>query len=156
MLALLTLTPAQKTQLRNAFTLIDGDSRDSKITKDDLVRLYQSLGLPTPSSRELDDMLGIGTGGEVTFNLFLSTIAAEIQKLGDVAALHEAIKVFADDSSNAVDVEKLKDACCSVQLGDKTRLERSCFDELVDGFVREQSDGKRVFMAAKWIDSYIE
>lgn len=163
MLALRTLTPAQKTQLRNAFTLIDGDSRDSKITKDDLVRLHQSLGLPTPSQKELDEMLSIGSNGEVTFNLFLNSIAGELQKFGDVNAIYNAVKIFAEDKDNndiVVEVEKLKDACCSVQLGSigsgDHRLERARFDKLVDGFVREQSDGKKLFMASKWVNAYIE
>lgn len=163
MLALRTLTPAQKTQLRNAFTLIDGDSRDSKITKEDLVHLHQSLGLATPSNKELEQMLSIGSNGEVTFNLFLSTIAEEVQKFGDVTAIYEAVKVFAEDTKNndiVVDVDQLKDACCSVQLGGigsgDHRLERSRFDKLVDGFIREQNDGKRLFMASKWINAYIE
>lgn len=163
MLALRTLTPAQKTQLRNAFTLIDGDSRDSKITKDDLVHLHQSLGLATPSNKELEQMLSIGSNGEVTFNLFLSTIAEEVQKFGDVTAIYEAVKVFAEDTKNndiVVDVDQLKDACCSVQLGGigsgDHRLERVRFDKLVDGFIREQNDGKKLFMASKWINAYIE
>ena len=163
MLALRTLTPAQKTQLRNAFTLIDGDSRDSKITKEDLVHLHQSLGLATPSNKELEQMLSIGSNGEVTFNLFLSTIAEEVQKFGDVTAIYEAVKVFAEDTKNndiVVDVDQLKDACCSVQLGGigsgDHRLERSRFDKLVDGFIREQNDGKRLFMSSKWINAYIE
>ena len=163
MLALRTLTPAQKTQLRNAFTLIDGDSRDSKITKEDLVHLHQSLGLATPSNKELEQMLSIGSNGEVTINLFLSTIAEEVQKFGDVTAIYEAVKVFAEDTKNndiVVDVDQLKDACCSVQLGGigsgDHRLERSRFDKLVDGFIREQNNGKRLFMASKWINAYIE
>lgn len=163
MLALRTLTPAQKTQLRNAFTLIDGDSRDSKITKEDLVHLHQSLGLATPSNKELEQMLSIGSNGEVTFNLFLSTIAEEVQKFGDVTAIYEAVKVFSEDTKNndiVVDVDQLKDACCSVQLGGigsgDHRLERARFDKLVDGFIREQNDGKKLFMASRWINAYIE
>ena len=108
-------------------------------------------------------MLSIGSNGEVTFNLFLSTIAEEVQKFGDVTAIYEAVKVFAEDTKNndiVVDVDQLKDACCSVQLGGigsgDHRLERSRFDKLVDGFIREQNDGKRLFMASKWINAYIE
>lgn len=163
MLALRTLTPAQKTQLRNAFTLIDGDSRDSKITKEDLVHLHQSLGLATPSNKELEQMLAIGSNGEVTFNLFLSTIAEEVQKFGDVTAIYEAVKVLAENTNSSdivVEVDQLKDACCSVQLGGigsgDHRLERARFEKLVEGFVREQNDGKKVFMASKWINAYIE
>ena len=59
MLHLTTLSSTQKAQIRNAFTLIDGESRDSTITKDDLVKLYSTLGLPPPSESQLTKMLTV-------------------------------------------------------------------------------------------------
>lgn len=57
MLHLTTLSSTQKAQIRNTFTLIDGESRDSTITKDDLVKLYSTLGLPPPSESQLTESL---------------------------------------------------------------------------------------------------
>lgn len=59
MLALNTLSNNQKTQLRNAFTLIDGESRDSVITKQDLINLYKTLGIKVPTDKQLDSMLTV-------------------------------------------------------------------------------------------------
>lgn len=171
MLALNTLSNNQKSQLRNAFTLIDGDSRDSVITKQDLINLYTTLGLEVPSDQQLTQMLTVEGSSEndlgINFAQFLTIMAKEFLKVDDRMAIHKALKVFSEEEDPhkytedlIIDVELLKEACCSVQLGEigsgDHRLSRATFDRLVEGFVKEQMDGKRLFMASKWLDAYID
>lgn len=168
MLALNTLSNNQKTQLRNAFTLIDGDSRDSIITKQDLSNLYKTLGLKAPSDKQLEAMITTDESKlkkekGINFTQFLNIMAKELQQFEDRETISKALRVFSEDKNKedlTVDVGKLKESCCSVQLGDigsgDHRLSRSTFDSIVDGFVKEQIDGKRVFLASKWMDAYID
>lgn len=169
MLALNTLSNNQKSQLRNAFTLIDGDSRDSIITKQDLVNLYTTLGLEIPSDQQLTQMLAVdgGTDQGINFAQFLTIMAKEFLKVDDRMAIYKALKVFSEEGDPKkysedliIDVDELKEACCSVQLGEigsgDHRLSRATFDRLVEGFVKEEMDGKRLFMASKWLDAYID
>ncbi|CAH2353425.1 myosin light chain 2 [[Candida] railenensis] len=167
MSALNTLSNNQKVQLRNAFTIIDGDSRDSTITKQDLKNLYTTLGLPTPTDKQLGTMLE-GKDG-VNFTQFSNIMAKEFSKFDDKLTIYNALKVFAEDTPTGnstteeefiIDVDTLKEACCSVQLGEigsgDHRLERKTFDKLVNGFIKEEIDGKKVFLASKWLDAYID
>lgn len=165
MLALNTLSNTQKAQLRNAFALIDGESRDSSITKADLVSLYKTLEVEVPTDAELDQMLTVD--GKVVaglnFTQFSSIMAKEILKLDDRVTIYNALKVFSQDSHNhelVIDVDELKEACCSVQLGEigsgDHRMSRHTFDTLTKEFVKEQIDGKRLFMASKWLDAYVD
>ncbi len=171
MLHLTTLSSTQKAQIRNTFTLIDGESRDSTITKDDLVKLYSTLGLPPPSESQLTEMLTVDgqdksqTG--INFTQFLNIMAKELLKFEDQSIIYNALKVYLDKENLKtfkdelqIDVNKLKDACCSVQLGEigsgDHRLSRAKFDKLVEGFVQEQMDGTQIFLASKWIDAYID
>lgn len=166
MSALNTLSNGQKAQLRNAFTLIDGESRDSSITKADLISLYKTLELKVPDDDSLKEMLTIDgefkeTG--VNFTQFSNIMAKELQKYDDRMTIYNALKVFLIDSHNhelVIDVEVLKEACCSVQLGElgsgDNRLSRQAFDQLVEGFVKEQIDGTKLFTASKWLDAYID
>jgi Ca2+-binding EF-hand superfamily protein len=163
-----TLSDNQKTQLRNAFTLIDGESRDSLITADDLVNIHQQLGIAAPLKDVIRDMFTInGEYNEkgLNFTQFLQIMSRQLLKFDDRATIYNALRAFVDDSNGStedlmVDVDKLKDACCSVQLGElgsgDHRLERAVFDELVDGFVKQQIDGKNLFQASRWIDAYID
>lgn len=170
MLALNTLSNNQKAQLRNAFTLIDGESRDSFITKDDLVRLYGQLGAKVPTDEELKQMLSVdgkeNTRG-INFTQFLNIMAKEILQFEDRSTIYNALKVFAEEGDPRkyaddliIDVETLKEACCLVQMGEigsgDNRLLRATFDQMVSGFVKEQPDGKRLFLASKWLDAYID
>ncbi|PVH17089.1 uncharacterized protein CXQ87_004650 [Candidozyma duobushaemuli] len=155
-----TLSNAQKVQIRNAFMLIDSDSKDSKITKSDLVNVHKTLGVPVPSDKQFDEMLG---GEEsVDFTKFSQIMAQEFSKIDDRTTIHNAIRVFAkgEETPVQIDADKLKEACCSVQLGEigsgDHRLSRSAFDKLTKGFVSEQMDGSKVFLAEKWLDAYIE
>lgn len=172
MLALNTLSNNQKSQLRNAFTLIDGDSRDSTITKGDLITLYKTLELEVPADDALDNMLTVESSGNaesstnekgINFTQFLNIMAKQLQKFDDRMTIYNALKVFSIDNHNhdlVIDVEILKEACCAVQLGDigsgDHRLSRQTFDNLVKGFVKEQIDGKKLFLASKWLDAYID
>ncbi|KAK6457969.1 uncharacterized protein RJT20DRAFT_125849 [Scheffersomyces xylosifermentans] len=172
MSALNTLSNSQKSQLRNAFTLIDGESRDSIITKDDLVKLYTTLGLNLPSDDQLSSMLSLegddsnSKDAGINFTQFSNIMAKELSKLEDRSTIYNALKVFVDDDNGdaryddlIINFDTIKEACCSVQLGDigtgDHRLARSTFDKMVDGFVKEQMDGKKVFLASKWMDAYI-
>lgn len=165
MLALNTLSNNQKQQLRNAFTLVDGESRDSVITKTDLINLYQQLGLAVPNDEQLSSMLNNSDG--INFAQFLQIMAKELLVFEDRNTIYNALKLFAEDADYnrvsedlIIDVERLKDACCSVQLGEigsgDHRLTRQTFDGLVKGFVLEQTDGKKLFLAGKWLDAYID
>lgn len=171
LLRLTSLSSTQKAQLRNAFTLIDGDSRDSTITKDDLLKLYSTLGLRAPSDSQLKEMLTIDNVDKsetgINFTQFLNLMAKEMLKFEDRSIIYNALKIYLDKENLKtykdelqIDVNKLKDACCSVQLGEigsgDHRLSRAKFDQLVDGFVQEQMDGKQIFLASKWIDAYID
>lgn len=161
MLHLNTLSNAQKVQIRNAFLLIDSDSKDSEITKSDLVNVHKTLGVPVPSDTQLQEMLG---GKDlINFAQFSQVMAKEFSQIDDRTTIYNAIKAFAKDPQQSpiqIDADKLKEACCSVQLGEigsgDHRLSRSAFDELTKGFVHEQMDGSRVFMAEKWLDAYVE
>ncbi|RCK65784.1 Myosin regulatory light chain, smooth muscle [Candida viswanathii] len=171
LLHLTSLSASQKAQLRNAFTLIDGESRDSSITKDDLVKLYSTLGIRAPSDTQLREMLTIDgvdkSESGVNFTQFLNLMARELLKFEDRSIIYNALKIYLDKEDLKtfkdelqIDVNKLKDACCSVQLGEigsgDQRLSRANFDKLVEGFVQEQMDGKQIFLASKWIDAYID
>lgn len=158
MLHLNTLSNAQKAQIRNAFTLIDSDSRDSQITSSDLVNVHKTLGIPVPSDKELKEML---KGDLISFAQFSQIMAGEMAKLDDRATILNALKVFSKNGDiEEVDYEELKEACCSVQLGEigsgDHRFSRSAFDGLTKGFVKEQMDGTKVFSALRWLDAYIE
>lgn len=90
-------------------------------------------------------------------------MAKELLQFEDRETIYNALKVFSDDKESkdlTIDVEALKEACCSVQLGEigsgDHRLSRATFDKLVDGFVKEQVDGRKIFLASKWIDAYID
>lgn len=161
MLHLNALSNAQKVQIRNAFLLIDSDSKDLKITVSDLVNVHKTLGMAVPEKKVLDGMLG---GNElISFAQFSQQMALELSKLDDKTTIQNALKVFADGNSLqdlTIDVQQLKDACCSVQLGEvgsgDHRLSRNAFDLLTKGFIQEQMDGKKIFLAQKWLDAYIE
>lgn len=160
-MVVLTLSNEQKAQVRNAFTLIDSDSKDGKITLSDLTNVHKTLGIELPSEDTLKQMLG---GQElITFAQFSQTLASELAKLDDKTTIANALKVFTTDDNKhnlVVDLDELKEACCSVQMGDigsgDHRLSRPVFDSLTKGFVKEQMDGKRLFYGANWIDAYIE
>lgn len=161
MSALNSLTNNQKAELRNAFTLIDGESKDSVITKDDLAQVYKTLGIKAPTKKQIDLMLADEKG--VNFAQFLSIMAQQLLQLDDRTTIYNALKVFADGSDVKdliIDVDVLKEACCSVQLGEigsgDNRLSRQTFDNLVQGFVKEQSNGKKLFLASNWLDAYID
>lgn len=160
-MTLLALSNEQKAQVRNAFTLIDSDSKDGAISASDLVNVHKTLGLELPSQAVMDTMLG---GNElVTFAQFSNIIAGELAKLDDKTTIANALKVFTTEENKhtlVVDFDELKEACCSVQLGEigsgDHRLSRNAFDGLTKGFVKEQMDGKKLFNASQWIDAYIE
>lgn len=169
MSALNTLLNNQKSQLRHAFTLIDGDSRDSTITKQDLVNLYTQLGMAAPSESDLTQMITVdgGDGEGINFAQFLNIMAKEFSKFDNRMTIANALKNFSAQDQlpkfregMVIDIDELKDACCSVQLGEiglgDHRLDRGVFDKLVEGFVQEEMDGKRLFMADKWLDAYID
>ncbi|ODV79157.1 uncharacterized protein CANTADRAFT_52263 [Suhomyces tanzawaensis NRRL Y-17324] len=169
MLALNTLSNNQKAQLRNAFTLIDGESRDSTITKQDLVNLYTQLGMAVPGDDQLTAMLTVegGNGSGINFTQFLNIMAKEFLRFEDRMTIYNAMKVFAEaedpkkySEDLIIDVENLKEACCSVQLGEigsgDNRLSRATFDRMVEGFVKEQMDGRKLLLASKWLDAYID
>ena len=161
MASLLSLSNEQKSQVRNAFTLIDSESKDGKITMSDLANVHKTLGLELPSEAVLATMLG---GNElISFAQFSQIIAGELAKIDDRTTITNALKVFATEENKnnlLIDVDELKEACCSVQLGEigsgDHRLSRASFDSLVEGFVREQMDGKKLFNALNWISAYIE
>lgn len=159
-----TLSNSQKSELRNAFTLIDGESKDAVLTKDDLVKLYKTLGIEVPTKKELELMMKTDDkeAKGLNFAQFLNIMATQLLQLDDRATIYNALKVFsegADVNDLIIDVDTLKEACCSVQLGDigsgDNRLSRATFDGLVQGFVKEQSDGKRLFLVSNWLDAYI-
>ena len=124
--------------------------------------------MKAPLKEEIREMFTInGEYNEkgLNFTQFLQIMSRELLKFDDRATIYNALKAFADDSNGsteelAVDVDRLKDACCSVQLGEigsgDHRLDRNVFDELVAGFVKQQIDGKNVFQASRWIDAYID
>lgn len=160
-MALLTLSNEQKAQVRNAFTLIDSDSKDGKITLSDLTNVYKTLGIELPDESTLQSML---QGHELlSFAQFSQTLAGELARIDDRTTLVNALKVFATEENQhnlIVDVDELKEACCSVQMGEigsgDHRLLRRVFDDLTKGFVKEQMDGKRLFYGSNWIAAYIE
>lgn len=165
MSALNSLTNNQKAQLRNAFTIIDGDSRDSTISKQDLKNLYKTLALPMPTDKQLNQMLDDSDG--INFTQFSNIMAKQFLQFDDKLTIYNALKVFAEEGTSKsnneefiIDAEILKEACCSVQLGEigsgDHRLERKTFDKLVDGFIKEETNGKKVFLASKWLDAYID
>ncbi|KAG7660914.1 MLC2 [[Candida] subhashii] len=171
MLNLNALSSNQKAQLRNAFTLIDGESRDANITKDDLEQLYSTLGLEKPSYDELKSMLTIDgedkSESGINFAQFSTIMAKELSKIEDRSIIYNALKTFQDNeqidspkNDLQIDLDILKEACCSVQLGEigsgDHRLSRTTFDSLTQGFIQEQIDGKQMFLASKWIDAYID
>lgn len=160
-MSLHTLTSQQKEQVRNAFTLIDSDSKDGSISYSDLAHVHKSLGLNCPSQEMLEQMLG---GKElITFGQFSQILAEEMNKLDDKTTIANALRYFATEDNKhslVIDLDELKEACCSVQLGElgegDHRLSRAAFDSLTKAFVKEQMDGKRLFYASNWLDAYIE
>lgn len=160
-MTILTLSNQQKAQVRNAFTLIDSDSKDGKITLSDLINVHKTLGIELPDEETLKLML---EGNElITFAQFSQIMAGEIAKLDDKTTIVNALKIFTTEENRhnlIVDVDELKEACCSVQMGDigsgDHRLPRHVFDSLTKGFIKEQMDGKRLFYGSNWIDAYIE
>lgn len=168
MLALNLLSKDQKSQISDVFRLIDGDSRDSEISKQDLVNIYKSIGLTVPLDRELDSMLTVDSNKndkekKLNFNSFLNIMALELQKLDDKMTIYNALKFFPgktdDNGELSIDLRDLKEAVCSVHTDstedDNQNLTTEKFDALVQGFLKTQVDGKQVFLASKWVDAYI-
>lgn len=162
MLSLNGLSNKQKADLRNAFMLIDGGSKDSIITKDDLIKLYSDQALPPPSDKELTAMIGdteIDGKKGINFGQFLNIMASQIQAFDSRNVIYEALKTFAegtDINELVIDADTLKEQCCSVTLDGDDTISRSTFETLVRGFVNEQSNGKRLFLASNWLDAYID
>lgn len=175
MLHLNSLSSTQKTQIRNAFTIIDGESRDETITISDLKEVYSSMGIKVPTESQLKTMLTIDgvdhSEKGITFAQFLNILAKEMLRLEGKSIIYEALQVYLATTTTKqdnqkqfkdelqIDVDKLKDACCSVQIDSAdgtSKLSRQSFDTLVEGFILETMDGKRIFLAAKWIDAYFE
>ncbi|CAI5759755.1 unnamed protein product [Candida verbasci] len=158
-----SLSNVQKQQIRNAFTLIDGESRDKIVTKDDLKKLYSTLNLRTPGEAQLSEMFNNKEG--LDFNEFSNMMSQEMSAVDDKSIIHNALKVFSDKGNLKtfkdeiqIDISVLKDACCSVQLGEigsgDNRLSRSTFDKLTNNFIQTTHDGKQIFLASKWLDAY--
>lgn len=161
MAPLLTLSNEQKAQVRNAFTLIDSDSKDGQITLSDLVNIHKTAGLELPPEAELKAMLA--DADLISFAQFSNIIASELARLDDRTRMANALRVFTTEDSKhnlVIDYDELKEACCSVQLGaigsGDHRLSRAAFDRLALGFVKEQMDGKKLFYASNWLAAYIE
>lgn len=160
-MSLLSLSSQQKAQVRNAFTLIDSNSKDGNITLSDIVSVHKSLGIEIPSQETLKAMMG---GREqLSFAHFSQILAEELAKLDDKTIIANALRVFATEENKhnlLIDVEELKEACCSVRLGEQgtgdQRLSRAAFDNLTKDFVKEKMDGRRMFHALNWLDAYIE
>ncbi|KAI5961683.1 MLC2 [Candida theae] len=161
------LSNPQRQQIRNAFTLLDGESKDSLITKDDLKKMYTNLGIKQPSEKEIESMFTIDNVSHsekgISFTQFSNILAKELSLIDDRSSIYEALQVFSAKGDHKsfkdelqIDLEELKDACCSVRMNDGNRLSRSSFDELVKGFVSQTVDGKKVFLASKWMSAYID
>lgn len=168
MLALNLLSKDQKSQISDVFRLIDGESRDSEISKQDLVNVYKSIGLAVPLDRELDNMLTVDSNKndkekKLNFNSFLNIMALELQKLDDKMTIYNALKFFPgktdDNGELSIDLKHLKEAVCSVHTNSTEDSNQTFttekFDALVQGFLKTQVDGNRVFLASKWVDAYI-
>lgn len=157
----LTLSNEQKAQVRNAFTIIDSHSKDGAICASDLVNVYKTLGVEVPSEAELKSMLN---GQElISFAQFSRILATELGMLDSKAVIADALRAFTTEENRhnlLIDVGTLKEACCSVQLGDigsgDNRLSRAAFDSLTAAFVKEQLDGTKMFCASNWLDAYID
>ncbi|KAI5970264.1 MLC2 [Candida margitis] len=161
------LSNPQRQQIRNAFALLDGESKDSLITKDDLQKMYSNLGIKQPSETEIQNMFTIDnvdySQKGISFTQFSNILAKELSLIEDRSSILEALQVFSVKGDHKsfkdelqIDLEDLKDACCSVRMNDDNRLSRSSFDESVKGFVSETIDGKKVFLASKWMSAYID
>ncbi|CCG21935.1 hypothetical protein CORT_0B02170 [Candida orthopsilosis Co 90-125] len=161
------LSNSQRQQIRNAFTLLDGESKDSSITKEDLKKMYSNLGMKQPSESEIETMFTIENVNHsekgISFTQFSNILAKEFSLVEDRLSIYEALQVFSAKGNYKsfkdelqIDLDELKDACCSVRMNDGNRLSRSSFDELVKGFVSETIDGKKVFLASKWMSAYID
>ncbi|CAK9441739.1 uncharacterized protein LODBEIA_P56070 [Lodderomyces beijingensis] len=165
-----SVSAAKRTQIKNAFTLIDGESRDSNITLEDLKQVYTTVGLARPSDSELKAMMTIDgvdhseTG--IKFAQFSAMMAKEMSQLEEASLLYTALQAYSlsDDQKVAkddlqIDMEKLKDACCSANVGafgeEPKYLSRQSFNKLTKGFVSENIDGKPIFLASKWLDAYL-
>lgn len=166
MLHLNALSNPQRQQIRNAFALLD-ESKDSLITKSDLKKMYANLGIKQPSESEIESMFTIDNVNYsekgISFTQFLNIIAKELLLIEDRSSIYEALQVFLKKGNHKsfkdelqIDLNDLKDACCSVRMGNGNCLSRSSFDELVEGFVLETIDGKKVFLASKWMSAYID
>lgn len=167
MLYLNALSNSQRQQIRNAFALLDGESKDSSITKEDLKKMYSNLGMKQPSESEIEAMFTIENVNHsekgISFTQFLNILAKEFLLVEDRLSIYEALQVFLAKGNYKsfkdelqIDLDELKDACCSVRMNEGNRLSRSSFDELVKGFVLETIDGKKVFLASKWMSAYID
>ncbi|KAK6460394.1 hypothetical protein DFJ63DRAFT_315686 [Scheffersomyces coipomensis] len=176
MSSLSTLTHTQKTQIRNAFKLIDGESRDALITKTDLIRLYKTLGMSIPSEDTLSTMLQNATPSEsgsepgINFTQFSTLMADELSKFEDRHTIYNALQIFnkkksknnnnGDPTDLEIDVDELKSACCSVQLGEigsgDHKLSPQVFDAIIKGYVKQTIEGKKIFLVNNWLESYIE
>lgn len=141
--------------------------KDSSITKKDLKKMYSNLGMKQPSESEIETMFTIENVNHsekgISFTQFLNILAKEFLLVEDRLSIYEALQVFLAKGNYKsfkdelqIDLDELKDACCSVRMNDGNRLSRSSFDELVKGFVLETIDGKKVFLASKWMSAYID
>eukprot|EP00050_Salpingoeca_kvevrii_P005748 m.285414 g.285414 ORF g.285414 m.285414 type:complete len:233 (-) comp11368_c0_seq1:265-963(-) len=107
-------TPEQIQEFKEAFNLIDQD-HDGKISKEDLMGMYNSLG-QEPSDEFLDDMLSEAPG-QINFTMFLTFFGDKLTGTDPEEVIRNAFECFDTDNSGSIEEDKLRDLLMT--MGDR-------------------------------------
>lgn len=126
------LTQTQISELREAFNMLDV-SNDSKLDKNDLIKVTETLGLDILSREEIEEMIG---DKEIVYMNLLTMICDKLSELDSVPVLVKAFKDF-DEKGDGFIEEGLLRKWLETE-GDKIKKEEIDFllkDCVKDGMV---------------------
>ncbi|ESZ93863.1 hypothetical protein SBOR_5760 [Sclerotinia borealis F-4128] len=131
--ALSKLSPAQVSEMREGFQILDRDS-DGQVGREDVADMLTQLGLSSNAS-ELANYFPPSTPQTVTLPTFLNSLATHLSTLSPTLELLDAFSAFDEDDSGQVDYAELRDALIHTapDPGVKALTEREV-DRVMGGF----------------------
>ncbi|KAK9458819.1 EF-hand [Lipomyces oligophaga] len=140
------VTQSQINQIKESFTMLDGD-RDGVISRGDLEQMLSSLG-QIPSSATIDKMMS-NMPTPLQFPTYLTTMSSILARFSNnKEELIKAFSAFDDDDCGQADAEDLKEAliesgltsdqidrCFKPYLKDSRGKEKLAYKDLVNGII---------------------
>merc|ERR1711970_813135 len=114
-------------EFKEAFNMIDDDSRDQVISASDLKVMFASLG-KDKSDDEINEMISMAPG-PINFTMFLTMFGEKLNGTDPEDVIKNAFACFDDSGSGTLDADHLKELLMT--MGDRFSEER--VDELLKG-----------------------